>query len=738
MNGRWHGMALSREPDGYGYGYGYGYCTVHIVYMGALNTDQDDGYLTSSQHLSILRQVVEGRNLATGSLVRSYKRSFNGFAAKLNKREKQKLESMDGVLSVFPSRTLQLHTTRSWNFMGLTAKTKRQPNAESDVIVGVLDTGIWPESESFSDEGFGPPPKKWKGTCNGGSNFTCNNKLIGARVYSLNDETARDKEGHGTHTASTAAGNRVVNVSFYGLARGNARGGVPSARIAVYKICNSVGCREEDILSAFDDAIADGVDIISISVGGAQAFDFSSDSIAIGAFHAMAKGILTSNSAGNSGPFAASVSSVAPWMFSVAASSTDRQIIDKVVLGDGTKLVGKSVNSFGARNRKVDLVYGRSASTKCDPDSVQLCASDCLDGDLVKGKIVVCDKISIGEEPMRVGALGTIMIDNELNDFSLIYPLPAVLLTPENGENLKLYMNSTRDPQANILRSEAIHDSSAPLVVSFSSRGPNLITPDIIKPDVTAPGVDILSAFSPIASVSDSNADKRSVKYSILSGTSMSCPHVTGSAAYVKSFHPDWSPAAIKSALMTTARPMSSAQNEDAEFAYGAGHIDPVKARNPGLVYDAQKGDYIQMLCNIGYDSKRVRLISGDNSSSCPKQANGKGSAKDLNYPSMGLYIDGFKAFNSNFTRTVTNVGFPNSTYKAKVTSDSTMKISVKPSVLSFKALNEKKSFVATVGGSALSLTHSTARGSLVWSDGIHSVRSPIVVYTFDHRHPTN
>nr|DAD41141.1 TPA_asm: hypothetical protein HUJ06_015464 [Nelumbo nucifera] len=543
---------------------------------------------------------------------------------------------MDGVLSVFPSRTLQLHTTRSWNFMGLTAKTKRQPNAESDVIVGVLDGGIWPESESFSDEGFGPPPKKWKGTCNGGSNFTCNNKLIGARVYSLSNGTARDKEGHGAHTASIAAGNRVVNVSFYGLARGNARGGVPSARIAVYKVCNGGGCREEDILSAFDDAIADGVDIISISVGGDQAFDFSMDSIAIGSFHAMAKGILTSNSAGNSGPFAASVST----------SSIDRQIIDKVVLGDGTKLVGKSANSFGARKRKVDLVYGRSASMKCDPDSVQICASDCLDGDLVKGKIVVCDQISIGEEPMRVGALGTIMIDNELNDFCLIYPLPAVLLTPENGERLKLYMNST---------SEEIRDSSAPM----------------------------LAAFSPIASVSDSDADKRSVKYSILSGTSMSCPHVTGSAAYVKSFHSDY-----------------ASQNEGAEFAYGAGHIDPVKARNPGLVYDAQKG----------YDSRRVRLISGDNSSSCPKQANGKGSAKDLNHPSMGLYIDGFKAFNSNFTRTVTNVGFPNSTYKAKVTSDSTMKISVKPSVLSFKALNEKKSFVVTVSGSALSLNSTALR----------------------------
>ncbi|XP_010262905.2 PREDICTED: subtilisin-like protease SBT4.3 [Nelumbo nucifera] len=700
---------------------------VHIVYMGALNPDQD-GYSPSSQHLSILQQVLEGSS-ATESLVRSYKRSFNGFAAKLNERERQKLARMDGVVSVFPSRTLQLHTTRSWNFMGLTAATKRQLNAESDVIVGVFDTGIWPESESFSDKGFGPPPKKWKGTCNGGTNFTCNNKLIGARVYTEIEETARDREGHGTHTASTAAGNRVVGVSFYGMARGNARGGVPSARIAVYKVCSYIGCVEEDILSAFDDAIADGVDIISLSLGHSAAAELSADSLAIGTFHAMAKGILTSSSAGNFGPERGSTSSVAPWMFSVAASSIDRQIIDRLVLGDGTQLVGRSVNSFGSRRRsKVDLVYGTTASTLCDFTSVRRCSYGCLDRRLVKGKIVLCDKVSLGAEPMRAGALGVLMIDRVFNDVALTYPLPAVLLSSENGEKLKLYLNSTRNPQAKILKSEAIHDSSAPVVASFSSRGPSVIIPDIIKPDISAPGVNILAAFSPIASPSNDDGDTRSVEYSILSGTSMACPHVTGSAAYVKSFHPDWSPAALKSALMTTARRMSAVKNEDTVFAYGSGHIDPVKAKNPGLVYDAHKENYIEMLCNMGYDSRKVRLISGDNSS-CPKARTGE--AKDLNYPSMGRYVPDLKPFKTNFTRTVTNVGFPNSTYKAKVTSSGPeMKISVEPSVLSFKALNEKKSFVVTVSVGELSLKHPAVFGSLVWSDGIHRVRSPIAIYS--------
>ena len=160
-------------------------------------------------------------------------------------------------------------------------------------------------------------------------------KVIGARTY-IYDDSARDPIGHGTHTASTAAGNKVEDVSFFELAQGNARGGVPSARIAVYKVCSEYGCRSADILAAFDDAISDGVDIITVSLGPASgATPLDADPIAIGAFHAMVKGILTLNSAGNSGPSPGSVGSVAPWMVSVAAITTDRAFVTKVVLGDG-------------------------------------------------------------------------------------------------------------------------------------------------------------------------------------------------------------------------------------------------------------------------------------------------------------------------------------------------------------------------------------------------------------------
>lgn len=145
-------------------------------------------------------------------------------------------------------------------------------------------------------------------------------------------------DGHGTHTASTLAGSLVPDANLFGLANGTARGAVPYARVAMYKVCwaNS-GCADMDILAAFDAAISDGVDIISISIGGLSG-SYTSDSIAVGAFHAMRKGILTVASAGNDGPSHGTVSNHAPWLLTVAASGTNRQLRSDVELGNGVKL----------------------------------------------------------------------------------------------------------------------------------------------------------------------------------------------------------------------------------------------------------------------------------------------------------------------------------------------------------------------------------------------------------------
>ncbi|KAJ9706670.1 hypothetical protein PVL29_001915 [Vitis rotundifolia] len=618
---------------------------------------------------------------------------------------------MEGVVSVIPNHILKLHTTRSWDFMGFSNGTVGG-SKEGEIIVALLDTGIWPESESFNDEGFGSPPSKWNGTCQG-ANFTCNNKLIGARYYNSDGDydisdfkSPRDSLGHGTHTASTAAGREVDGASYFGLAKGTARGAVPNARIAVYKVCWYYGCALADIFAAFDDAIADGVDIISVSLGADWPLEYFEDPIAIGSFHAMKYGILTSSSAGNSGPFPVTVSNYAPWMLTVAASSIDRKFVAQVVLGNGQVYTGLSVNSFELNGTTFPLIWGGDAanvSAGYSSDISRYCIPDTLNSYKIKGKIVLCDILWDGSGVLLADGVGTIMADL-ITDFAFNYP----------------------NPLATILFSETWKDVMAPNVVSFSSRGPNPISPDILKPDITAPGVDILAAWSPVAPPSIYYLDTRSVDYNIISGTSMSCPHASGAAAYVKAAHPDWSPAAVKSALMTTAHVMDPRKHKDLEFAYGSGHINPLKATDPGLVYDASEADYISFLCKQGYDTSTLRLVTGDDSVCNSTQP---GRAWDLNYPSFSLAVEDGNQIMGVFTRTVTNVGSPNSTYSAWVYMPTILNVTVEPSVISFSAIGEKKSFTVKVYGPMI-WQQPIMSGAIWWTDGVHEVRSPLVVYT--------
>ncbi|KAH7856066.1 hypothetical protein Vadar_032362 [Vaccinium darrowii] len=692
-------------------------------------------FTASSHHTSMLEQVV-GSNNASESLLYSYKRSFNGFVAKMTEEEMKKMASMEGVVSVFPNGKKKLHTTRSWDFLGFPQDVHRAPAIESDIIVGMLDTGVWPESKSFNDEGFGPPPSKWKGTCQSPSNFTCNKKIIGARYYRSagffdpgDIPSPRDSEGHGSHTASTVAGRVVSNASLFGLGVGTARGGVPSARIAVYKICWSDGCYDADILAAFDDAIADGVDIISLSVGGFPE-DYFSDPIAIGAFHSMKNGVLTSNSAGNDGPSPGSIANVSPWSLSVAASTIDRTFVTKVKLGNNEVYEGVSINTFTLEENMYPLVYGGDVPNKGFSGSLsRYCVDASLRKTLVKGKIVLCDQFT-DTEPLEAGGVGTIMRGDALEDVLWSFAVSASYVNLSDGAAIARYINTTRKPMATIQKSNATKDESAPYVVYFSSRGPNPITTDILKPDLTAPGVDIIAAWSEATTVTGIPGDKRIVPYNIISGTSMSCPHATGAVAYVKSVHPTWSPAAIKSALMTTASAVNTSQNIDttqttqAEFAYGSGQIDPVKAANPGLVYDAEESDYVKFLCGQGYSTAQLRLITGSNATNC--SASNNGTVWDLNYPSFALSGLGNKSVTRMFNRTVTNVGSPVSTYNATVVPPPGLTVKIEPNTMSFTAVGQQQKFVLTVSGV---INKNVLSGRLVWDDGVYHVRSPIIAF---------
>ncbi|CAH8360517.1 unnamed protein product [Eruca vesicaria subsp. sativa] len=700
---------------------------VYVVYMGSLPSRLV--YTPMSHHMSILQEVT-GESSIEGRLVRSYKRSFNGFAARLTESEMERVAKMDGVVSVFPSKMHKIQTTGSWDFMGLKdgKSTKRNLGVESDTIIGVIDTGVWPESESFSDKGFGPPPKKWKGVCSGGANFTCNNKLIGARDYA--GKGVRDTIGHGTHTASIAAGNAVADISFFGIGNGTVRGAVPASRIAVYNVCLINGCTSEAILSAFDDAIADGVDLITLSIDGAIT-SFEEEPSTIGAFHAMAKGVLTVNSADNSGPFPGYVSSLAPWIFTVAASNTNRGFVNKVVLGNGKTLEGKSVNAFDLKGKKYPLLYGKSAALPaCSTDSAKECNARCLDESLVKGKILVCANSDGASIAQSMGAVASIILSSK--DYASIHAIPFSALSPDDFDSLISYINSTSSPEAAVLKSETIFNQTAPKVAYFSGRGPNSIASDILKPDITAPGVEILAAYSHVASLippSKHENDTRRVNYAVLAGTSMSCPHVAGVAAYVKTFYPEWSPSMIKSAIMTTAWPMNANGTGVAstEFSYGAGHVDPIAALNPGLVYELDKADYIAFLCGMNFNVTTLKIIAGE-AVTCSENI----LQRNLNYPSMSAKLSrSNSSFTVTFNRTVTNVGAPNSTYKCKVLAGhgSTLSVKVSPSVLSMKSMNEKQSFTVTVSGSNLD-PELPSSASLIWFDGTHNVRSPIVVYT--------
>ncbi|KAF3955082.1 hypothetical protein CMV_019661 [Castanea mollissima] len=328
----------------------------------------------------------------------------------------------------------KLHTTHSWEFLGIdSAQQYNQMPMEStsNIIVGVIDTGIWPESKSFNDKGLGPVPKKFKGECVTGEHFrlaNCNRKIIGARFYSKGFEaesgplesfnlpffrSARDGDGHGTHTASTIAGSIVANVSLFGMAKGTARGGAPSARLAIYKACWFDMCNEADILSALDDAISDGVDILSISIGpDPPQPSYFENAISIGAFHAFQKGILVSALAGNSA-FPGTATNVAPWILTVAASSVDREFHSIVYLGNSKVLKDFSLNPI-----KMEAYYG-----------------------LIAGSAAVAPRVT-AKNARQAGAVGLILIDPSIKEVGFQFIIPGTLIGQEEAEELQAYMIS--------------------------------------------------------------------------------------------------------------------------------------------------------------------------------------------------------------------------------------------------------------------------------------------------------
>uniref|UniRef100_A0A0E0JH36 Subtilisin-like protease n=1 Tax=Oryza punctata TaxID=4537 RepID=A0A0E0JH36_ORYPU len=639
-------------------------------------------------------------------------------------------------------------------------------------------TGVWPESASFSDAGMGAVPARWRGVCMEGPDFkksSCNKKLIGARYYSSQPGSAaaaasnasiggagavtatggspRDAVGHGTHTASTAAGAVVPGAGYYGLARGAAKGGAPASRVAVYKACSLGGCASSAVLKAIDDAVGDGVDVVSISIGMSSAFqsDFLTDPIALGAFHAHQKGVLVVCSGGNDGPNPYTVVNSAPWILTVAASSIDRSFHSTIVLGNGILVKGIAINfsNQSITGGQYPLVFGPQVAGRYTPVSeASNCYPGSLDAQKAAGKIVVC----VGTDPMvsrRVkklvaegaGARGLVLIDDAEKAVPFVAGgFPFSQVATDAGAQILEYINSTKNPTAVILPTEdAKDDKPAPVVASFSARGPGGLTEAILKPDLMAPGVSILAATIPTADKEDVPTGKNPSPFAIKSGTSMACPHVAGAAAFVKSAHPGWSPSMIRSALMTTATTRNNLGQAVASSTgaaatghdMGAGEISPLRALSPGLVFDTTTRDYLNFLCYYGYKEQLVRKLSGGAAGfACPRGAPSPDLiAAGVNYPSISVprLLAGRTV---TVSRVAMNVGPSNATYAAAVEAPPGLAVKVSPDRLVFSsrwttAAYQVSFAIASAGAGA---SKGYVHGAVTWSDGVHSVRTPFAV----------
>ncbi|KAG4914183.1 hypothetical protein AAZX31_19G247300 [Glycine max] len=706
---------------------------------------------------------------STASILHTYQTVFHGFSARLSPAEANRLQSLSHVISLIPEQLRQLHTTRSPQFLGLNTADRagllKETDFGSDLVIGVIDTGISPESQSFNDRHLALPPPKWKGHCVAAKDFpptSCNRKLIGARYFcagyeatngkmndTLESRSPRDSDGHGTHTASIAAGRYVFPASTMGYAKGMAAGMAPKARLAVYKVCWNAGCYDSDILAAFDAAVADGVDVVSLSVGGVVV-PYHLDVIAVGAFGASEAGVFVSASAGNGGPGGLTVTNVAPWVTTVGAGTIDRDFPADVVLGNGKVIGGMSV--YGGPGltpgRLYPLVYAGS-----DGYSSSLCLEDSLDPKSVRGKIVVCERgvnsrAAKGQVVKKAGGVGMVLTNGPLDGEGLVADcqvLPATSVGAEGGDELRRYMAfaaQLRTPATAtiIFKGTRLGIKPAPKVASFSARGPNPESPEILKPDVIAPGLNILAAWPSTLSPSGLPSDERRSQFNILSGTSMACPHVSGLAALLKAAHPDWSPAAIRSALITTAYTLDngggplldeSNANVSSVFDHGAGHVHPDKAINPGLVYDISTYDYVDFLCNSNYTSHNIRVIT--RKAAVCSGARSAGHSGNLNYPSLAAVFQqyGKQHMSTHFIRTLTNVGDPNSLYKVTVAPPPGTEVTVVPDTLAFRRLGQKLNFLVRVQTRAVKLSPGTSTvktGSIVWSDAKHTVTSPLVV----------
>ncbi|KAK1284100.1 Subtilisin-like protease SDD1 [Acorus calamus] len=703
-----------------------------------------DSYLVR-YHDSLLNKVLKGESYLK---LYSYRYLINGFAVLVTPQQADKLSRRREVANVLLDFSVRTATTHTPEFLGLPGgawmKEGGPEVAGEGVVIGFIDTGIDPTHLSFADDistNLYPVPAHYSGVCEVTPDFpsgSCNRKLIGARhfaasaitrgIFNATQDYASpfDGDGHGTHTASIAAGNHGVPVIVSGHHYGNASGMAPRAHIAVYKaLYKSFGGFAADVVAAIDQAAQDGVDIVSLSItpnrrppGLATFFN----PIDMALLSAVKAGIFVVQAAGNTGPSPKSMSSFSPWIFTVGAAAHDRIYTNSLLLGNGLTITGVGLAPETDGDSMYTLVSAIHAlkTNMTDPNDMYL--GECqdpslLNQEIVQGNLLICSysiRFVLGVSTIKqalqtaknVSAVGVIfyldpyVVGFQINPTPMI--MPGIMISSSNDSKAFLsYYNSSlvRNGSSNAVTNfggvarilgglKANYSSYAPKVLYYSARGPDpedsaLDDADIMKPNLIAPGNLIWGAWS---SAGADSVEFEGENFAMISGTSMAAPHVAGLAALIKQKFPSFGPSAIASALSTTASlydkqggPImaqraytnpDSTQSPATPFDMGSGFVNATAALDPGLIFDSGYDDFFSFLCNINGSGP---VVLNYTSKSCGGASTMNGM--DLNLPSITI-----AKLNQSRTlmRTVTNIA-DNETYSVGWSAPYGVSMSVTP-----------------------------------------------------------
>ncbi|XP_054786929.1 subtilisin-like protease SBT2.4 [Prosopis cineraria] len=676
----------------------------------------------------------------------SFKHILNGFSVHTTPSQAGRLRGIEGVRVVERDGGAKMKTTYTPAFVGVEGmRVWEDGEGGEGVVIGFVDSGINPSHGSFAYDASRPFQSnisKFSGGCETGPRFSesdCNGKIVGARFFSKGAQAIAplnpsldflspfDADGHGSHVASTAAGNCGVDVVVNGFCYGRACGMAPRARIAVYKAIYPTVGTIADVVAAIDQAVADGVDMISLSVGPEEAPQDTVTMLSvleISLLFARKAGVLVVQASGNNGPAPSSVLSFSPWTLSVASSSTDRFYSASLLLADGQSFGGVGLSGPGFRNGSVlrKLVLAKDAlkvngTFPRTPEYTEECQHpEALDAETLRGSVIICSFSSgfyngtstltaIVDTAKALSLQGFVLAANPSFGDYIAEPVPFAvpgIMIPSVADSqaiLQYYENQTRrcDNGSDTLYGGraaigegrvASFKGRAPVVSRFSSRGPDILdantkhVADVLKPDILAPGHQIWAAWSPISALQPLLAGQN---FGLVSGTSMATPHVAGIAALVKQHNPSWTPSMIASAICTTATrydnfgEMIMAQGNDINslypstpFDHGAGMINPNSAIDPGLVFPVGHEDYISFLCSLpNIDPANITAATGE---SCNFSLD---YPYNLNLPSVTISS---MTGSVSVRRTVMNVANKTETYLGSVLPPNGTTVKLNPS----------------------------------------------------------